>query len=175
MCSMLTLCRAGLRKKIIFTLAASASFLLHPVFIAAQAPPQVSQERQAGIRFYNEGKNTEAIAALRSAVKQDKLDGDAWYYLGLALVRMDDMKGARKALGEAVKLKPQFSPAHTGFAYTLMATAKDDEAEREAKAAIQLNNQDAMAHYVLGVTHLRFLRNRDAEFEADTAISQRPN
>jgi cytochrome c-type biogenesis protein CcmH/NrfG len=36
-----------------------------------------------------------AISALRTAVKQDKADGDAWYYLGLALVRVDDMKAAQ--------------------------------------------------------------------------------
>src|SRR5215813_7790168 len=109
---MLTLCRAGLRKRI-FTLTVSAAFpfLLNAAFITAQTPQPGFQDRQAGIRFYNEGKTAEAIAALRSAVKQDKLDGNAWYYLGLALVRIDDMKGARKALGEAVKLKPQFAPA----------------------------------------------------------------
>ncbi len=155
------------------TLAASAVIFLNPAFNAAQT--RVSQERQAGILFYNQGRTTEAISALRSAVKLDKTDGDAWYYLGLSLVRVDDMKAARKALSEAVKLKPEFAPAHTGFAYTLMAASKNEEAEHEARTAIQLNQADATAHYVLGVVHLRFLRNRDAESEANTAISQRPN
>lgn len=154
-------------------LAASAVLFLNPSFIAAQAP--VSQDRQAGIVFYNEGKTAEAISALRSAIKQDKADGDAWYYLGLALVRVDNMKAARKALSEAVRLKPEFAPAHTGLAYTLMATSKNEAAEREARTAIELNQADAMAHYVLGVVDLRFWRNREAEQEANTAISQRPN
>ena len=153
-------------------LSALIALLLNPGFIPGQT---VAQDRELGIRFYSEGKTNEAIAALRAAVKQDKRDGDAWYYLGLALVRIDDMKAARKAFGEAVKLKPQFAPAHTGFSYTLMAASKNDEAEREAKTAIQLNPADANAHYVLGVIHLRFLRNHEAKSEAETAISQRPN
>lgn len=166
--------QAGARRLTV-TLVAAAAFLLNPLFSAAQASAPVSQDRQAGIRLYIEGKTTQAISALRAAVKQDKSDGDAWYYLGLALVRVDDMKAARKALSEAVKLKPEFAPAHTGYAYTLMAASKDEDAEREAKAAIQLNPSDAIAHYVLGVIDLRFLRNREAEHEADTAVSQRPN
>ena len=156
----------------ISTLAASAVLFFNSAFIAAQAPG--SKDRQAGILFYNEGKTVEAISALRTAVKEDKADGDAWYYLGLALVRVDDMKGARKALTEAVKLKPQFAPAHTGLAYTLMAASKNEDAEREARRAIELNHADAMAHYVLGVIDLRFWRHHEAEQEADTAISQRP-
>ena len=75
---------------------------------------------------------------------------------------------------EAVKLKPQFAPAHTGLAYTLMAASKNEDAEREARKAIELNRADAMAHYVQGVIDLRFWRHREAEQEADTAISQRP-
>jgi hypothetical protein len=84
------------------------------------------------------------------------------------------MKAARKALTEAVKLKPQFAPAHTGLAYTLMAASKNEDSEREARKAIELNRADAMAHYVLGVIDLRFWRHREAEQEADTAILQRP-
>ena len=156
----------------ISTLVASAALFFNSAFIAAQAPG--AKERQAGILFYNEGKTVEAISALRTAVKQDKADGDAWYYLGLALVRVDDMKAARKALTEAVKLKPQFAPAHTGLAYTLMAASKNEDAEREARKAIELNRADAIAHYVLGVIDLRFWRHHEAEQEADTAISQRP-
>jgi Flp pilus assembly protein TadD len=133
-------------RKRISTLA-SAVLLLNSAFIAVQTPD--AKERQAGILFYNEGKTVEAVSALRTAVKQDKADGDAWYYLGLALVRVDDMKAARKALTEAVKLKPQFARARTGLAYTLMAASKNEDAEREARAAIQLNHADAMAHYVL--------------------------
>ncbi len=171
--SVRTVARTGVRT-LAPTLSALIALLLNPAFIAAQTAA-VSQDRQLGIRFYNEGKTNEAIAALRTAVKQDKRDGDAWYYLGLALVRIDDMKAARKALGEAVKLKPQFAPAHTGYSYTLMAASQNQDAEREAKTAIQLNPADATAHYVLGVVHLRFLRNLEAKSEAETAIAQKPN
>lgn len=124
--------------------------------------------------MYTEGKTKEAIDHLRRAVLIDKTDGDAWYYLGLALVRQDDIKAARNALSEAVKLKPEFAPAHTALAYALMGSSRDEAAEREARSAIDLNSNDAMAHYILGVVHLRYARIQDADREADIAILQRP-
>src|ERR1043166_4035499 len=130
---------------------------------AAQDPAKTgSAERQRGIQLYADHKDREAIEELRNAVKLDKDDGDAWYYLGLALVRVDDMKAARKAFESAVRLKPDFAAAHTGYAYASMATGKDREVEREAAAAIRLNQADATAHYLLGVVELRDLKAQEA-------------
>jgi len=111
---------------------------------------------------------------LRAAVKQDKADAFAWYYLGLALVRTDDLRNARKAFEAAVRLKPDLGFAHTGLAFTLMTAGKDTEAAREASRAIELNAVDAEAHYILGVTEMRLWRNREAQAEAELAISQKP-
>ncbi len=146
--------------------------------LATNAPAQQSvnaaaTERAHGIQLYNENRNKEAIQELRAAVKKDKDDGDAWYYLGLALVRMDDMKGARKAFESAVKLKPDFGPAHTGFAYALIAAGKDADVFREATTAIKLRSTDYTAHYLLGVVRLRSGSPSDALTEAETAIAQK--
>src|ERR1700752_1760475 len=153
-----------------------ATFLTitHPFYAGGQTTSPDAPARQAGIRLYTEGKTQEAIDHLRRATMIDKSDGEAWYFLGLALVRMDDMSGARKALAEAVKLQPEFAPGHTALAYALMARTRNEEAEREARVAIQLNQNDAMAHYVLGSVQLRFQRVEDADHEADIAILQGP-
>jgi TonB family protein len=144
--------------------------------VPAQQPTNIaSAERARGIQLFNANKNEEAIDELRVAVKKDKNDGDAWYYLGLALVRIDDMKGARKAFESAVKLKPDFGPAHTGFAYALIAANKDSEVLREARAAIKLRDSDHMAHYLIGVVRLRAGNPGDALSEAETAIAQNKN
>jgi TonB family protein len=143
---------------------------------AGQDPAKTgSAERQRGIQLYGERKDREAIQELRNAVKEDKDDADAWYYLGLALVRVDDMKAARKAFESAVKLKPNFAPAHTGFAYASMASGKDGEVDREAATAIRLNPSDAIAHYLLGVVELRDLKPKEALEEAETSVTQKPD
>jgi cytochrome c-type biogenesis protein CcmH/NrfG len=71
---------------------------------------------------------------LRRAVKENKTDDEAWYYLGLVLlaqrIRMQD---ATKAFETAIKLRPQFAAAHSGLAYALFLRNKSPEAFREAK------------------------------------------
>ncbi|MDX6382600.1 MAG: hypothetical protein QOK48_173 [Blastocatellia bacterium] len=141
---------------------------------AQQSSAASAQDRDRGIRFYAQGNTKDAIMALRLAVKQDKNDSRAWYYLGLALLRDDDLKNARKSFEAAVKLQPDFGFAHTGWAYTLMAAGRNDEAAREARRGIELNSKDTQAHYVLGVVQLRFGRNTEAQSEAATAIREDP-
>ena len=156
------------------------SFLLLLVLALAQPvagrPQQgnspAADELARGVRFYNEGRYKEAVNELRSVVKKEKANCDAWYYLGVALIGAEDMKSARKAFESALAIKPTFGPAHTGLAYVLVTGGKDEQAAREAMAAISLSNNEAMAHYVLGVVHLRTSRNSDALSEADTAIIQ---
>src|ERR1041385_6271664 len=91
-------------------MVAAWGFALAVIAPAQQPANAPATERARGIQLYNENKNQEAIQELRTAVKKNKDDGDAWFYLGLAMVRTDDMKGARKAFEVAVKLKPDFGP-----------------------------------------------------------------
>src|SRR5262249_25026793 len=104
------------------------------------------------------------------AIKKDNSDWEAWYYLGLARSRENDFKGARKALEKSAGLKPEKSRVHSAWAYVLLLSDKNSDAEREASRAIDLNHQDADPHYVIGVVRLRQSRNADALSEAETAI-----
>jgi TonB family protein len=143
--------------------------------ISQQPVESISEQRNRGIQLYKQGDAKGAAKILAAVVKQDKSDSDAWYFLGLALVRDDDLRNARKAFETTVKLKPDFGVAHTGLAYTLMAAAKNGEAAREARRAIELNAVDPEAHYILGVLNLRSGRNAEAIREAELAIAQKPN
>ena len=134
-----------------------------------------SEQRNRGIQLYKQGDVKGAAKILSSIVRQNKSDADAWYFLGLALVRDDDFGNARKAFAATVKLRPDFGLAHTGLAYTLLAVAKNEEAGREARRAIELNIVDPDAHYILGVVYVRFGRNTEALAEAELAIAQKPN
>jgi TonB family protein len=71
-------------------------------------------------------------------------------------------------------LKPDFGPAHTGFAYALSAAGKDADVLREASIAIKLRNSDYNAHYLLGIVHLRSGSPGDALAEAEIVIGQHP-
>lgn len=142
--------------------------------IRSQPNGTPSADRERGILLYNQHDNKGALAALRAAIKNNKEDGESWYYLGLTLTRLDDFKAARKAFETAVRLRPLLAPVHTGLAYTLMATGRNEQARLEASIAIDLNRQDARAHYILGVIHLRMRRNPEARTEAELAIAQSP-
>jgi TonB family protein len=139
----------------------------------AQERPGGSDELSHAVRLYNDGQYKDAVNELRSVLEKEKTNGDAWCYLGLALIGVDDMKSARKAFESALAIKPQLGPAHTGLAYVLLITGmSDDQAFREATTGISLSKTDAMAHYLLGVVQLRRSKNNDALAEADTAIVQ---
>jgi len=132
-------------------------------------------DRVRGIQLYKDGRTTAAIEVLNSVVKRDKGDADAWYYLGLALTRNNQISKARKAFETATSLAPNFGPAHTGYAYTLMLTGRDDDAGREAARAIELNDKDAEAYYIRGVVGLRQHRLEDAQNKVEQAIKLKPD
>jgi tetratricopeptide (TPR) repeat protein len=140
-------------------------FLCGPVMAAAQ-----STERARGIELFKQNDTAGAIEALSLAVKQDPSDAEGWYFLGLARNRQKDIKGARKAFETAIKARYQFGPAHTAYAYSLLLAGRIADAGREAKIALELNANDAEAHYILGAVHLRQGNAALAVREAETAV-----
>src|SRR5580765_1142164 len=94
--------------------AITLAFVLPVVFAFATLADAGPQERTGGsdefshaVRLYNDGRYKDAVNELRSVVKNEKANGDAWCYLGLALIGVDDMKSARKAFETALEIKPQ--------------------------------------------------------------------
>jgi len=64
----------------------------------AQQPPQ-GNEKEQGIELYHKGAFSEAVVALKEAVKKkQQRDYDAWYYLAFSLHRVGEIRGARKAI-----------------------------------------------------------------------------
>ena len=103
---------------------------------SAQSNSADPLERLRGIELYNKQKYREATELLKQAVKKNKSDADAWYYLGLTLLQNPGTyKDSSKAFETATKLRPNFADAHTGLAYLLLIRNKNDGATREAQAA----------------------------------------
>ncbi|HEV7844203.1 MAG TPA: TonB family protein, partial [Pyrinomonadaceae bacterium] len=139
------------------------------------ALPGAADDLSRGIGLYEQGDKRGATDAFRDAVKKDKSNAEAWYYLGLALKATGDVKGGRKALETAIKLKPDFADAHAALAATfLLLSDKESEAEREAKFTLALNPQSFEAHYILAVLRLRAQNASAALEEINAALSTQP-
>jgi hypothetical protein len=68
----------------------SLAFLVFCVFAissSAQTGSTDYSQRARGVELYHQQKYREAAGLLKQAVKQDKSDADAWYYLGLTLLQ----------------------------------------------------------------------------------------
>lgn len=133
------------------------------------------EERDVGISLYKQGNNESAIYALSNAVKKDKLDAEAWYYLGLAFNVSGDVKGARKAFEQVVQLRPGFPEARTGLAYSLLRLKKFKEAVAEAELALKIGPDQEVAHFVIGSVSFREKSYLSAAQRAEAALKTKPN
>ena len=106
--------------------------------LAQQSQQPLSADTVRGIKLYKQGDTKGAINALRAAVKQQKDDALAWYYLGLALNVDGNTKDSRKAFETTVKLRPEMAGPHVSLAYLLLLTDKTGEAVREAERALRV-------------------------------------
>jgi TonB family protein len=100
---------------------------------AQQPASNPSEDRDRGIQLYMQGDSKGAIEVLRTTVKRDKEDADAWHYLGLALLGVGNKSEARKAFEQAAKLRIDnlFSVTYTSPA----PTDEDRQARRQASLA----------------------------------------
>ena len=76
-----------------------------PSVTSQQATLGASDERDRGIQLYQKGDYQGAIEALRAATSKNRDDGDAWHYLGLALLAEGNKDGARKAFESAATIR----------------------------------------------------------------------
>jgi len=140
-----------------------------------QTPAAISAEAARGIELFKRGDNEAAIKSLRDATKKDKSDSEAWHYLGLALVKKEKFKDARKAFERAIALRPNFPAALTGLAYIHLRLNETYDSGRVAEKALALEPGNVEAHYILGVTHLRHNSNSQALEEAEAALKVNPS
>ena len=153
------------------TILALALFVGSAGAYGQTAPPDTFREREAGIASYRSGDLKQAIKSLREATKKNKNDEIAFYYLGLALSGTQDMKEARKAFEQTIRLKPDFGPAHTALAYTLLFTSRSRDAESQARYALSLDRTDQQANYIVGILLHRRLQCREALEHAELALA----
>lgn len=127
------------------------------------------QEVHPGIKLYQEGKNTEAVRSLESAVKTKEFEKNAevWNFLGLSYVKINDLKKARKALEKAANLGPANSVIRSNLAYVYLISRQTGKARSAAKKAIELDPKNVTAYYLRGSASLSENKLNDAERDAD--------
>ncbi len=131
-------------------------------------------ERERGIALFRQGEHSRAIADLKKALKQTKNDYEAWHFLGLAQIQIDDLRNATKSLQTAVTLRRDFAPAHVGLGYVALLQSKWREAIREARLAVDLDPHIPEAHYVIGAAGIRTGDREAAVKHAEAAIQLAP-
>ncbi len=86
-------------------------FVLLIALIAGSAcsrDPNVAKKvyLESGNRYFDRGKFKEASMMYRNALKKDARYGDAYYRLGLTLVKLNDVNGAWRSFMRALDLLP---------------------------------------------------------------------
>ncbi|HKQ90076.1 MAG TPA: tetratricopeptide repeat protein [Blastocatellia bacterium] len=142
--------------------------------IFAQQPPQANEKEQ-GIELYRKGAFSEAVKALKEAVKKQQSDSDAWYYLGLSLHRTGEIKDARKAIEKAISLKPDFAPSYTAMAYMQLLDNDNKGAVKNAEKALALDPKNYESLYIAGVVCLRENAAAEALARAEEALKIKPD
>src|SRR5262245_18232723 len=144
----------------------------HSVFAqeASQAP-----EKERGIELYRKGNFSEAVEALKEAVKKQQKDSDAWYYLGLSLHRVGEIKDASKAFEKTISLKPDFAPGYTAMAYMQLFSNDYKGAVKNAEKAVALDPKNFESFYIAGTARLRQKQTAEALAKAEEALKIKPD
>jgi TonB family protein len=137
---------------------------------AQQLPAVLDEDTARGIELYKQGDAQRAIETLGKVIKKRKEDVNAWYYLGLALHSKGEMGAARIAFETVIKLSPNIADAHAKLSLALILYNDLPGAIRVAHRALELGDQSAEVHYVLGEAHFRQDEPAKALEEAEAAL-----
>ncbi len=142
--------------------------------IFAQQPPQTS-EKERGIELYRKGNFSEAVKALKEAVKKQGSDSDAWYYLGLSLHRAGNIKDASKAFEKTLLLRPDSAPGYAAMAYMQLLSGDNIGAVKNAEKALALDPKNFESLYIAGVARLREGAATEALARAEETLKIKPD
>ncbi len=154
------------------------SFLTTPSTARAQVQRRddaTNSDTARAIEVYKQGDATEAINLLRTIVKKQPDDADAWYYLGLALNSQGLIGNSRPAFEQFVRLRPDSADAHAKLAFALILANEPQKALATAQRALELGDQSSESHYAIAEASLRTGATTKAVEEAETALRINPN
>ena len=152
----------------------SNKFILLTIFTLLFVSAVFAQtERDKGIELYKQGENSEAIKVLKKASKEKetKNDAEVWNILGLAYIKDNEIKEARKSFDKAVELDIYNSGYRANLAYAYFLEGRLNVASGVAKKAVELNSQNKFAYYTLALVKVREENYDEAIANLDKVLS----
>lgn len=126
-----------------------ATTLLQEAFTLHPEDNDVAQ--LLGLAYYLSGRPAAAIAPLeRLRASDSKSNIDAAYVLSLCYALNREFDKARSSFASLYAVPPDSAAAHVILAAMLVRQGLDPVAEQEARAALALNANISLGHYVLG-------------------------
>jgi TonB family protein len=131
-------------------------------------------DTEAGVELYQKHDYPAAVSLLKKAIKTDKNDSRAWFYLGMSYLGSKKEKDAQKAVEHAIALNPDSDLFHTGLAYVYLQRG-NERSRNEADKALKLNAKNAEAVYIIGANYYRNESYNSAYEKASEAIALNPS
>ena len=153
---------------IVISIAASSVF--------SQIPTQSSNPALApAVKLIRDGDFEKALKLLKRAVKENKTDGEAWYYLGIVYLQTSELKKAADAFKKAVEVRPDLAAQAQGaYAYALVLRNRLDSAAVAANKSLEIDPNNIEALYALAIVDLRKDAREEAIKRADSIIALKP-
>ncbi|MBL7019899.1 MAG: tetratricopeptide repeat protein [Nitrospinaceae bacterium] len=115
-----------------------------------QAQETVSSLLSRGLQFFGEEKYENAITEFSKVIKNNPADKDAYYYLGLTLLRTEKYSEAVAPLKKVLELDPQYKGARRNLGIAYLHLESNELAIQQFKKSIDQDPQDASAYFYLG-------------------------
>ncbi len=161
---------AGLLSWLVLTACASAPEERKP------SDRQAAQYFRLGQANFSDGKNQEAIQALKKSLQLNPKDADVHAYLGVVYMLLSDFPGAEKELEEALKLNPYLTDARNSLGAVYMKTGREEQAraifEEALKDRTYATPEKILLH--LGTLHLDAKRYPEALDAFQRAVAANP-
>lgn len=126
---------------------------------------------QGNLRFKREAEAKEDLrqgkAALEKAVQMSPKNDAAFLNLGITLIDLEEYKDAADALENANKLRKDWLPALNELGIAYRKLGKLDEAIRQFRKAVDVDNRFAAGYYNLGEALYRNRKQADAKKMVD--------
>jgi tetratricopeptide (TPR) repeat protein len=127
------------------------------------------------IELHKAGRLAEAEKLYREVLQRSPRDGNVLYLLGLVSLAANRPQRAADLLARAIRLAPDFAPAHLNLGLALAALNRSKEALAQYDQAIALAPELSDAHYNRGILLKHNGQAEAALASFDRALALQPN
>ena len=128
------------------------------------------------VKALREGRNPQVLEYLKQTVKDNKLNAEAWYFLGIAYLQHNDFRKAASAFDHAKELQPDLAASiRAQVAYVQVLRNKLKIALPEVTKALEIDANNIDALYTMAALNLCNGDRDEAIKNADAIIALKPD